>query len=110
MLQLYLDIQSVNNQIIIDTGFTMDVILYLVMLVLVVVSQTLTSNVRLIKTVNSNLEKLNRLREYTTIKLDLQNLILQSQSGKGLDQSQKRKDHTPNPNTQKLKMHIINLL
>ena len=71
MLQLYLDIQSVNNQIIVDTGFNMHVILYLVMLVLVVVSQTLTSNVRLIKTVNSNLEKLNPLREYTTIKLDL---------------------------------------
>ena len=69
MLQLYLDIQSVNSQIIVDTGLTMHVILDLVMLVLV--SQTLTSNVRLIKTVNYNLEKLNPLREYTTIKLDL---------------------------------------
>ena len=69
MLQLYLDIQSVNNQIIVETGLTMHVIIYLVMLVLV--SQTLTSNVRLIKTVNYNLEKLNPLREYTTIMLDL---------------------------------------
>jgi hypothetical protein len=51
------------------TGDNMQVTLHIVLLVLV--TQTLTRNIRLIKTVNYNLEKLNPLKEYATIMLDL---------------------------------------
>jgi hypothetical protein len=83
------------------TGDNMQVTLYLVPLVLV--SQTLTTNVRLIKTVNYNLEKLNPLREYTTIMLDLPKPHPQTPKRQRPRAKPKKKRPNPKPNHKKVK-------